>query len=267
MIIGSIFRKCLLTVGLFSFLFQGCKPMIIAHRGASAVAPENTKASFTLAWQMKVPAVECDIHLTRDKQVIVIHDQNTKRTAGADVNVNDANYSELSLLDIGSFKNKKYAGERIPLLADIIKTIPADGKLLVEIKCGKEVLPYLQDIIDKSGKRSQIIIIGFNIDVIAESKKLMPDTPVYWLVMPEKDKTGKWLPYSSSLISRAKEKNFEGLDVYWEGLSEKFVQESHNAGLKVYIWTVDDISIAKKLIKMGVDGITSNKADFIMKNI
>jgi len=248
--------------------------MIIAHRGASAVAPENTEASFTLAWQMKVPAAECDIYLTRDNQVIILHDPNTKRTAGADMKVSEVNYSELCQLDVGSFKDEKYAGEKIPLLADIIETIPADGKFLIEIKCGKEVLPYLEQIINKSGKRSQIVIIGFNIDVITEAKKLMPDIPVCWLVMTEKEKdketgkeTDKWIPHSLDLIRTAKKHNLDGLDVHWEGLSKEFIQKAHRVGLKVYAWTVDDLPVARQVKRMGVDGITSNKPDLIMKNI
>lgn len=241
--------------------------MIIAHRGASAAAPENTKAAFTLAWQLKAPAAECDVHLTGDKQVVVIHDNNTKRTAGADVNISEVNYSQISLLDAGSFKDRKYAGQQIPLLADIIETIPADGKLLVEIKCGTEILPYLEQVINKSGKRSQIVIIGFNIDVVATAKQRMPDIPMLWLVMTEKDKNDKWIPHGPELITMAKKHNLEGLDVHCAGLSKEFVQEAHKAGLKIDTWTVDDISIARKAKEMGVDGITTNKPDLLMKEL
>jgi len=268
--IENALKKCLVAVstGSLVLFFQGCQPMIIAHRGASAVAPENTKASFILAWQLKAPAAECDIHLTSDNQIVVIHDRNTKRTGGIDANVNDMNYSEIALLDVGSFKDVKYTGQQIPLLADIVETMPADRKLLIEIKCGKDVLPYLEWIISKSGKRSRIVVIGFNIDVVTEAKKLMPDIPAYWLVMTEKDKTtDKWILHGPELIAAAKERHLDGIDVHWAGLSKKFVQKAHKAGLKVYTWTVDDISVARKVKKMGVDGITSNKPDLIMKNI
>ncbi|MFA5292176.1 MAG: glycerophosphodiester phosphodiesterase [Phycisphaerae bacterium] len=241
--------------------------MIIAHRGASAIAPENTKAAFLLAWQMKTPVAECDIHLTADNQIVVMHDSNTKRTCGVDVNISDVNYSEISSLDAGSFKDAKYSGERIPLLADVIGTIPPDKKLLVEIKCGREVLPFLQDAINKSGKRNQIVIIGFNIDIIAEAKILMPDIPVYWLVMTEKDKTDKWILHSSELITTAKKRHLDGIDVHWAGLSKEFVQKAHKAGMKVYTWTVDDLPVARQVKKMRVDGITSNKPDLLRKNI
>lgn len=241
--------------------------MIIAHRGASAAAPENTISSFVLAWQMKVPAVECDIHLTADNQVVVIHDHNAKRTTGVDVNICDASYSQITSLDAGSFKDIKYVREKIPLLADVIDTVPSDGTLFVEIKCGREVLSFLQEIIEKSGKSAQIAIIGFNIDVIAEAKEFMPDIPVYWLIAPEKDKDGGYVPYDSSFILKAKEKNLQGINAYWQGLTRKFIRDAHNVRLKVYAWTVDDISVAKELKEVGIDGITSNKPDLLMKNM
>ena len=115
---------------LFIFNMSGCtKPVeIIAHRGASYLAPENTMASVMLGWE-KGADVEIDVYLTKDNKIVAIHDETTERTAGTDVNVAESTSEELRKLDVGSFKSEEYAGEQIPFLADIVKTIPPGRKL------------------------------------------------------------------------------------------------------------------------------------------
>jgi glycerophosphoryl diester phosphodiesterase len=246
---------------------QGSRPLVIAHRGFSSIAPENTTAAIELAWEKNIPAAECDIRLTSDNQVVLMHDPDTNRTASIDYVISETDYRQLSLLDVGSFKEPKYANERIPLLADIIDSVPSGRKLLIEIKCGSEVLPYLEKIINQSGKRNRIIIIGFNIDVVTKAKDIMPDIPTYWLVKTQKDKNDEWIDHGPKLINKAKDRKLDGLNVHWEGLNKQFVQEAHQAGLKVFTWTIDDVIIAHKVTEMGIDGLTSNKPYSIMKGI
>ena len=118
----------LFTKMLFTVLFIGgpvmAKVEIIAHRGASDAAPENTSTAFVLAWQKNSDAAECDIRLTEDNKVVICHDPSAKRTAGVDVMIKDANSCDLLQLDFGAFKGPKFAGEKIPFLADVMKTIP-----------------------------------------------------------------------------------------------------------------------------------------------
>ena len=101
-----------------SLVLAGChsKVEIIGHRGASYLAPENTVASANLAWEKQADAVEVDIYLTQDSKIVVIHDSTTKRTAGQDMEVAKSTARQLRELDVGSFKNVDYAGEKIPLL-------------------------------------------------------------------------------------------------------------------------------------------------------
>ncbi len=98
------------------------KPLIIAHRGASYEAPENTMAAVKLAWQMDADGVEIDVHLTKDEQVVVFHDDNTRRFGGNRKPIAECDYSELLKLDVGRFMGEQYKGERIPLLAQVINT-------------------------------------------------------------------------------------------------------------------------------------------------
>ena len=203
--------------------------------------------------------------MSKDNRIMVIHDPNVERTSGVKLMVKDTNSAELRKLDFGSFKSAKYAGEKIPFLEELINTIPAGGKLFVEIKCGTEVIPYLQKILDGNKKRKQIVIIGFYLDVVAQAKKTFPDIPVYWLAYSDQDKeTKQWIPYGLDLITQAKANSLNGLDVHYGALSAEFVQQVHNAGLKLYVWTVDDAQTVEQMRAFGADGITTNRPNLFL---
>src|SRR5262245_53293376 len=109
---------------------------IIAHRGASADAPENTAAAFKLAVEGGADAFEGDYYLTKDGKIICIHDNNTKRTTGVDGKVPQMTLAELRKLDAGSWKGSKFGGEKLPTLSEALALVPAGKKTFVEIKCG-----------------------------------------------------------------------------------------------------------------------------------
>src|SRR3954451_4899727 len=111
-------------------------PLLIAHRGESQLAPENTLAAFQLAWSSNDDAIEMDVHLTSDGRVVVCHDDDTVRTTGgrAKCVIRDSTADELRTLDVGSWKDPRYAGERIPLLAEVLSTMPAGKRAFVELK-------------------------------------------------------------------------------------------------------------------------------------
>jgi glycerophosphoryl diester phosphodiesterase len=261
-VVGSLF-------GLVLFSVAGCQnPVeIIAHRGASYEAPENTMASFKLGWEKRAN-VELDVYLSKDNRMVVIHDASTKRTAGGvDLKVKEADAEELRKLDVGSFKAPKYAGERIPFLADVVKAIPPNQKLYIEIKCGEEILPQLRRLLVGSGKMSQVVIIGFDLETVAESKKLI-DVPTYWLKGTDKDeKTEQWIPHNPKLVQIARDKGLDGLDVHFAGVTEELVHAAKAAGQKLYVWTVDDPNEARRLVQLGVDGITTNRPDWLREQL
>jgi len=254
-----------------SLILTGCTSNadIIAHRGASYLAPENTVAAAKLAWWKKADAVEVDVYLSADRQVVVIHDKTTKRTAGGEeLDVATSTAEQLRQLDVGSFKSDTYAGERIPLLSEIIATVPPEKKLFVEIKCGPEVLAPLEEAIDAGGKRNQIVIIGFGLDTVKASKKRMPDLPTYWLVGTQKDKETKaWIPHSTTLIDDLAGSNLDGLNVHWAGITKEFAKSVHAADLGLYSWTIDDPIEAARLTKLGVQGITTNRPGWLRKQL
>ena len=168
---------------------------------------------------------------------------------------------------MGSFKSEKFAGEKIPFLADVIETIPPERKLYVEIKCGKEILPFLKKLITESGKISQIVIIGFDLDTVTISKELI-DVPTYWLKGTEKDKeTEKWIPHNPQLVRIAKNKGLDGLDVHYAGVTKEFTDAVKASGQKLYTWTVDDPEEAIRLVGLGVAGITTNRPQWLRQQL
>ncbi|MCP4612366.1 MAG: glycerophosphodiester phosphodiesterase [Planctomycetes bacterium] len=253
---------------LFIVSTSGCTNSveIIAHRGASYLAPENTMSSVMLGWEKRAD-VEVDVHLSKDNRIMVIHDSSTKKTGKTDLKIKDTHSRQLRKLDVGSFKSAEYTGEQIPFLADVIKTIPPGRKLYVEIKCGKEVLPILEKLIAHSGKMSQIVIIGFDLETVTLSKQLI-DVPTYWLKGTEKDKeTEKWIPHSPQLVKIAEDKGLDGLDVHYAGVNKEFTDAVKASGQKLYVWTVDNPDEAIRLVNLGVAGITTNRPEWLRKQL
>lgn len=242
---------------------------IIAHRGASHDAPENTLASFKLGWEQKADGDELDIYLTTDEQVVVIHDDNTKRTTGVDMAVAKKSLPELQALDAGSFKGPQWKGEKLPALADVVATIPEGRRLFIEIKCGAEVLPALEKVLSSSGKKpQQLVIIGFGEDAMRQAKLKFPHLQVYWLASTKPSKkSGKTLTLDE-VIAKAKELGVDGVDLAAEPrMDSAFVSKIHAAGLKMYVWTVDDAVLAASLAKAGVDGITTNRPGWLRERL
>lgn len=132
--------------------------------------------------------------------------------------------------------------------------MPPGRQLFVEIKCGPEILPPLVQTIASSGKRSQVVIIGFDLATVRAAKTVMPDVPACWLC----DKR-VLVSYGRSIAEEAKASGIDGLDLHWSGLTRRFIRAVKAAGLRLYIWTVDDPVQALRLKAMGVDGITTNR--------
>ena len=110
------------------------KMVLMAHRGESFIAPENTLSAFKMAWDKGAKAVELDCYLTKDHKIVVMHDASTKRTGGVDLVAKDTDSAELRKLDLGKWKGEQFAGEKMPFLSEVLATIPKGGKLFVEIK-------------------------------------------------------------------------------------------------------------------------------------
>ena len=247
---------------------------MVAHRGESHDAPENTLASFDLAWSRGDEAAELDVHLTKDGKLIVSHDPDTKRLAkgGVQMVIKEHTADELRTLDMGAWKDAKYAGQRLPLLDEVLALLPADAsrRQLIEVKVGPEAIPELVRCIERAKRPAgQLVIISFNADTIAEAKRRLPKNQAFWLAQQKQDEETKiWTPAASELIAKAKSVNADGLDVQAnEPVDAAFVKAAHDAGLELHVWTVDDPARAKALIAAGVDSITTNRAAWMREQL
>ncbi|MCY3018667.1 MAG: glycerophosphodiester phosphodiesterase [Planctomycetota bacterium] len=243
---------------------------IIAHRGASADAPENTVASARLGYEQGADAVECDIYLTKDGKLVVIHDATTKRATAVEGKVSDMTLAELKALDAGSWKGKQFAGERIPTLDEILATVPAGKRLVIELKCGKAAIPELKAALDRAGKdRERVQFICFQCQTLQALKKEIPGHQACWLVGYERDKkTGQPSRDLEALIRQSRDAGLEGLSLSsdWP-IDAAFARKVHDAGLKLYVWTVDDAALARRLVSAGVEGITTNRPAWLRQNL
>jgi len=244
--------------------------LIIAHRGESYDAPENTIASINLAWQRGADAVEIDIQLSKDNEIIVFHDANTKRICAHNQAVIKQNLIQLKRLDAGAFKDIKYSGEKIPTLSEVFPTVPEGKKLIIEIKCGPEIIEKLaQEILASNLSYNQIEIISFDISTAAKAKKTLHKYNV--MLLSELDYT--WLhkifkPSVEYLVHETLKHKLDGLDV-WAGnmIDKQFVEYIKSKKLILYTWTVNDVSKAQFLRNLGVDGITTDRAQWLKEKL
>jgi len=233
----------------------------IAHRGASYLAPENTVAAAKLAWELGADAVECDIHLSKDNRLMVIHDKDTKRTCSGKKNLSIADSPSTLLrdLDAGIWKDEKYKGEKIPYLSDLAETIPEGKTLVVEIKCGDEVILPLERWMEKCKKKEQIVFICFDWKTIVKAKKSFPENKCYWL---SSSKTGL-----HKKIVEAAENGLDGVNLHYSIIDEELMSIANENKMEVLTWTVDDPAVAKKLSQIGVTKFTTNRPDWLKEEM
>lgn len=235
---------------------------ILGHRGCSAEAPENTLASINRAWAQGADGVEIDVYLSRDGHIVAHHDETTKKTAGIDRPVADQTLAELKALDVGRWKGDAFAGERIPTLQECLATIPAGKRLFIEVKCGDEIVPVLErDLAASHVPLSQVVVISFDAGVVKRMSTTRPDIETAWIVEVEHDaKAGRWQPDLNDVLTEARGLGADAVDLgYAPPLTRTDVDRFHEAGLKVYIWTANEIVRARELRDAGVDGLTTDR--------
>ncbi|NMB77014.1 MAG: glycerophosphodiester phosphodiesterase [Myxococcales bacterium] len=232
---------------------------IIGHRGASKDYPENTVRSVREAFAQMADGVEVDVHMTRDGEIVVIHDPDTLRTTGKKLLVKESALEAIRALDAGVWKDPKFAGERIPLLAEILDVVPAAKTLIVEVKCGVEILPALERILAARGAGRKIVLFGFDLSVVREAKRRLPALPVLWLHKGEKKAPGQPAAYPAEVLRLAQEAGLDGVGLHFDGVSASLVTEARKRGLRVFVWTVDEVAEARRLLGLGVDALITNR--------
>jgi len=240
----------------------------IAHRGSSHLAPENTLASLKLGWE-ETTICEVDIQPTRDGKLLVIHDDSTLRTTGVDLVVAEHSLSELQQLDAGSWKGIQWKGEKLPSLEEAIAAMPTQKKLFVEIKAGPEVIQEFARVVRVSGKGRQILMHSFSPATCVEGRKAFPDMPVYLLIASDQNLSAEaWAHFIDEAIVSAVKAGLSGIGANDTAhLDAATVARIHGAGLRLNIWTVDEVSEAQRLIGTGVDGLITNRPGWLKAHI
>lgn len=248
-------------------------PLVVAHRGASYDAPENTLASAKLAWEQNADAVETDIYLTKDGHIIVLHDKTTKRTTDRELTPAKSNFEELRKLDAGAWKAPRFAGEKLPTLEEQIALIPPGKRMFVEIKTGPEIVPALVRCLSKCGAGSHnITIISFNYDSLLAVREQLPGIPALYLASYKKPTPGKSSakpqPTVDEIIKQTKDAKLTGLDLQstWP-LTPADVRKIKAAGLQLHVWTIDDPDEARRWIKLGAGSITTNRPGWMRQQL
>ena len=258
MSVRTIYITALGTILLSSMGFSQ-NAILIGHRGSSYTMPENTVESAVRAWEEGADAVEIDVYPTADGKVVLLHDKSTKRTTGKDYLVTETNSEVLTKLDAGKWKSPKFEGIRIPLLSEVLDVIPRYKQLVVEVKSGPEIVPLLEELLRNHPKRSQIIFISFGWDVITALHKSFPDLPCFWLSSRKNDVIERW----DDILNAG----LDGINLHYKIVDEAMVDQAHQDGLGILTWTVNDMEEVYRLLKIGIDGITTDRPGFIRNNL
>lgn len=235
---------------------------LIAHRGESETAPENTIEAFALAWARGAVAIEGDFHLTRDEEIICMHDSNTKRTCGIDAEISSLTLAEIKKLDAGRWKGDSWKYTRVPTLKEVLDTMPPFGEIYIELKSIGKIVPRMREIFASgSWTPKQLSFIAFDEATIRAVKELFPEHSAYWLTVNSPDKNTGVIRFTpESLAEKLKSLKVDGVDICCnEFINADYVKAVRKAGLSFHVWTVDDAATASRMASFGVDSITSNR--------
>jgi glycerophosphoryl diester phosphodiesterase len=229
-------------------------PWVIAHRGASGHAPENTISSFERAVQLGAGFIETDLQLTRDGRFVAIHDSVVDRTTNGHGAVHDFTLAELKKLDTGRWFDRQFIGEQIPTLEEILDFARKhDVVFYLEVKYDSALGMHhaLAAALQEAQNAARTIVISFDPGALASIQKLGPSIMLGLIV-------DEWLEGSVKL---ATEVGARQLCPRWDGVTKELVQAAHRADLRVATWTVNKAEEMKSAIDTGVDGIITDFPD------
>lgn len=255
-------------------LLASKRPLVIGHRGYCQFAPENTLPSFKLAMAAGADLVELDYYHSKDNQLVVMHDPDLDRTTDATnrwhtnhIKLTSKTVPELKTLDAGAWFDPKYAGTKLPLLTEALDTIQNGNVTLIERKEGPAAdcikLLHDRDLINK------VVVQAFDWHYLREFHEQEP-RQILGALGPPKD-----LADGSKPAGIPKELSARWLDelqnagasvaVWSQAVTKEAVQLAHQRGLKVWVYTINDVALANKLLDMGVDGIITNNTSLIWR--
>ncbi|MDQ4123910.1 MAG: hypothetical protein M3209_20920 [Acidobacteriota bacterium] len=252
------------------------KPLIIAHRGASAQAPENTLVAFRRALADGADGIELDVRVARDSVPVIFHDANLRRTAMREGRLSDFTSQELAKIRVGAWFNLKfpkraradYLNVTIPTLAELFDLMRANKlPIYVELKCEngnhRRLAQAVAGEIKNFDFRNRIVIKSFNHDAAGEVKRLIPEIKTAALFAPRPMRV---LNPSNALVLPALHLDAEEISLHYSLATERAVQKASDADLKTVIWTANHSAWVRRAVRLGIYGIiTNNPARLLAK--
>lgn len=235
-------------------------PLVVAHRGASAAAPENTIAAFRLAMEQGAAVVECDVHLSADGVPVVIHDERVDRTTDGRGGVSELTLPQLQALDAGSWHDRRFAGERIPTLDATLALCAGKARVFVELKRGggQALVDAALASITDSG--CDVAVITFGPAEVAAVARARPDLALGFLV----GKAHVAEHGAARAVAAAGELGAGFISPHHEAADAALVAAAREKGLPVSVWTVDDEARMRALSDLGIDALTTNRPDLAL---
>ncbi|TKJ91447.1 hypothetical protein PaeCFBP13512_08880 [Paenibacillus sp. CFBP13512] len=229
-----------------------------AHRGASGYCPENTMAAFEKSWKLGATGIETDVQMTKDGQLVLIHDESLKRTTGYEGQIKDLTYDEIKTLDAGSWYSEEFANEHVPLLSELLSWIaPTEMMLNIEIK--NNIEPYigieekLVRMIQEYNLTDRVIISSFNHYTLQTCYQLAPEIQTGILYM--ENLVNPW-DYVKTFGASA-------LHAHYSAVTSDGVAQAEQAGVIYNVWTINDPIVMRELIDMQVGGIITDYPDIL----
>jgi glycerophosphoryl diester phosphodiesterase len=232
-------------------------PQVIAHRGASAYAPENTMSAFRKAFNMRADAIELDTKLLKDGSVIVLHDNNLVRTTNGIGSVYDYSYEEISNLDAGSHFSPQFCDERIPRLETVFNQIGED--LLINVELTNYAYPWdrlpleVIKLVRSYGLDNRVLLSSFNPWALIAARRIEASIPRALLVHPRAPKVVRLI--LRKLIDHAVYHPHESM------VSKSMISNANKSKKCINVWTVNERSRMVELVRLGVDGIITDFPD------
>ncbi len=251
---------------MFSWIRPGAPLCIVAHRGASEHAPENTLAAFRRAVSDRADAVELDVRLTADNAVVVIHDASLRRTAGRRRRVARATLAEVRNMDAGSWFDTRHSGERIPTLEEVFAVVPSTMGINVELKAdrggrrGAELAERTCRIIIRSHREGSVLVTSFHHTLIALVKKRFPGITAGILLHPLRQS-------ARSPVRTARSIGAEYIVFGSRTLTKRLTEQAHTAGLRVAEYTVNTEFRLKRARRYGVDAVITNRPGVMKRRV
>jgi glycerophosphoryl diester phosphodiesterase len=245
------------------------KPLIIGHRGASAIAPENTIAAFRMALDVGADGIEFDVRLTRDGIPVVIHDDNLERTGSVPRRVAALSLTQLKDVDVGSwFHPTSFAGERVPTLEEVFELFESTQALLyLEMKCDPAERDRLAmaccESLRASSLKDRVVIECFDLLGIYAVKNIDADIKTAALFEPRL--TPRSLPFGGRIADQALRVNADEVALHHRLATKRVIDTARRLGLKVVVWTVDDEAWIRRAASHGITALITNDPGMMVR--